>query len=96
MPQLWIKQKNNQHFGLTNNQLQAGSPFLAAEDALQEIARCDKIMIMWYSGHSSSVYWRLGYDGVEVPLKFTLLYGKERYTPEDYVFLFNSSIAFSL
>ena len=38
--------KNKQHFGLTNNQLQAGSPFLAAEDALQEIARCDKIMIM--------------------------------------------------
>jgi len=38
----------------------AGSPFLAAEDALQEIAR-------------------LGYDGVEVPFKFTLLYGKERF-----------------
>ena len=40
------KNQNNEHFGFTNNHLQAGSPFLAAEDALQEIARCDKTMIM--------------------------------------------------
>ena len=39
------KNQNNEHFGFTNNHLQAGSPFLAAEDALQEIARCNKIMI---------------------------------------------------
>ena len=46
------RSNKKKHFGLTNNQLQAGSPFLAAEDALQEIARCDKIMIMWYCGHT--------------------------------------------
>ena len=57
--------KNKQHFGLTSNQLQAGSPFLAAEDALQEIARCDKITIMWYDGDSSSVFEGLAMMGLK-------------------------------
>ena len=89
--------KNKQHFGLTNNQLQAGSPFLAAEDALQEIARCDKIMIMWYDGDSSSVFEGLAMMGLKSRSSSRCSMGRNGILLKIMLsFLFNSSAAFSL